>query len=109
MFGGICFSCHNWHCFKHNRELLALRHYTSTIGKILLEIMPLNLSQTENGYLYIALVVLAIGTLVAVTVEENQTLPLSLSGSSSVVSLLDRQFHPSWAFLKSIIGQASIA
>ena len=22
-----------WHCFKHNRECLALRHYASTIGK----------------------------------------------------------------------------
>ena len=73
-----------WHCFKHNyRELLAQRHYASTISKILVEIMPLNISHTENGcYIPLAQVVLAIGALVtvvvAVTVEENQTLSLSL-------------------------------
>ena len=53
----------------------------------------------ENGcYIPLTQVVLAIGTLVtavvAVTVEDNQTLSLSLSGSSNVVSLLNRLKAP---------------
>ena len=87
-----------WHCFKHNRELLALRHYASTIGKnFTWDHVRATFESKPDGKWLLVQVVLAIGTLVT----------LSLGLAMLYLCYIDwkHQFqsNQSWPFLKSII------